>query len=150
MNEYDDRDARPDVLARVTAIERDLIGLDRRMLETFVSRDHALEVARVAIDKRLDDMNKFREAMNDAQRDFITRPEHETVAIQINDLRLAMRGIANEYVPKIDMGQQSTRLAAVEKSMSDLHTRYAMVALMFSTGVVIANLVLVFWSHIHG
>jgi len=137
-----------EVLERLTAVEHDILALDRRVVDALASRDTAIAVAVSTLESRLTHMNEFRAALTEQAATYITRPEYDTSTTQIDDLRLAMRSIASEYVPKIDMNTQSARLSALERALADLHTRYATVALLFSTGVVIANLVIVWWSHI--
>jgi len=58
-----------------------------------------------------------------------------------------MRGIAAEYVPKIDMGTQAERTSAIERAIADLHTRYAMIAMVVSGGIVMFNLAVAWWNH---
>jgi len=146
-----------DALERMTRLEADLHATDRRMADGFAMRDKALEVALYARDKALDValtsltahlavMNEFRGAMSDQQKQYITRAEHETLTSQVSDLRLSMRGIANEYVPKIDMDTQAQRTLAIERAIADLHTRYATIAMVVSGGIVAFNVIVAWWK----
>ena len=146
-----------DMLERMTRLEAEVHATDRRMSEGFVARDKALDVALTARDKALDValtsltahlavMNEFRGAMGDQQKTYITRAEHETLTSQVGDLRLSMRGIANEYVPKIDMDTQALRTSAIERAIADLHTRYATIAMVVSGGIVAFNLLVQWWK----
>lgn len=146
-----------DALERMTRLEADHHATDRRMSEGFAARDKMLEAALTSRDKALEValssltahlavMNEFRGAMNDQQVNYITRAEHATLAGQIADLRLSMRGIANEYVPKIDMSTQEARTSAIERAIADLHTRYATVAMVISAGIVAFNVIVAWWK----
>jgi len=149
-----------DMLERMTRLEADHHATDRRMSDGFVTRDKALEVALTARDKALDValtsltahlavMNEFRGAMGDQQKNYISRAEHETLTSQVSDLRLSMRGIANEYVPKIDMNTQEARTSAIERAIADLHTRYATIAMVVSGGIVAFNVIVAWWGKFH-
>ena len=148
------------MLERMTRLEAEFHATDRRMSEGFAARDKALDVALTARDKALEValasltahlavMNEFRGAMNDQQMNYITRAEHATLAGQINDLRLSFRGIANEYVPKIDMNTQEARTSAIERAIADLHTRYATIAMVVSGGIVAFNVIVAWWGKFH-
>lgn len=50
-------------------------------------RDRAIEIAQRSMEKRLDGMNEFRDALKDAQSSFITRREHELLLEDIDELK---------------------------------------------------------------
>jgi hypothetical protein len=122
-----------------------LAALDRRMTDAFATRDKALDVALSALNEHLGTMNEFRGAMADQARLYITRPELEQFARQVQDMQLAARSLTGEYVPRVDMGVMTARIEALERQQTALQTRYSMIALVFSTAVVLANLLLVWW-----
>lgn len=118
------------------------------MLDGFAARDRALDVALHGLDQKLHAMNQFRGAMQDQASRFITRVEHEQLIEQITQQALDARSIASEYVPRIDMVGMMGRMENVEKAQASMQARYAMVALVFSTLVVIANLIAAWWHQI--
>lgn len=71
--------------------------------EKFRARDLALSVAVGALDKRLDGMNEFREALQDQTRTFATRDVLDTMTLALNQLR-------------IDMSRYSTRMEELDKA----------------------------------
>jgi len=131
----------------ITAIA-DIVALDRRVTDGFASRDKALDVALTSLNAHLTVMNEFRGAMSDQAAEFITRKEHEQLLSQITEQALDARSIAAQYVPRVDMNAMTNRMENCEKQQATMQGRYAMVALLFSTGVVIANLVAVWWHQI--
>jgi len=137
-----------DMLGRLIALERDHQALAQRLTDALDSRDRALDVALKSLTQHLAVMNEFRSAMGDQQRSFVTRDEIHSAGAQINDLRLAMRDVAAQYVPKIDMNLQADRIAVAEKTIADLHTRYATLAIVFSVSVVVINMAIDLWPHI--
>jgi len=137
-----------DVLGRLIALERDHHALAQRLTDALDARDKALDVALKSLTQHLAVMNEFRGAMGDQQRNFVTRDELHSAGLQINDLRLAMRDVAAQYVPKIDMNLQADRISITEKTIADLHTRYATLAIVFSVGVIVINLTIDLWPHI--
>jgi len=133
--------------------------LDRRLDEAMETRDKALEVALASRDKalavaleslnaHLGVMNEFRNAMSDQAGRFITRAEHEEFGRRIADIQLSAQTIHGEYVPRVDMAIQTTRLENIERRMAELQGRYAMVALMFGALATVAGLVAVWWPKV--
>jgi hypothetical protein len=51
------------------------------------SIDKANDVAYTALDKRLESMNEFRQALKDQAGTFVTRPEHDMVLVDVRSLR---------------------------------------------------------------
>jgi hypothetical protein len=80
--------------------------LDERKAEfntRFESMDRAINVATEALDKRLDSMNEFRNALKDQTATFITKSDyqskHDELVKQIEDLKLSratMEGKADQ------------------------------------------------------
>lgn len=71
---------------------RDLTHMEGMTLKEYVTlKFEALEtattLAREAMNKRLDGMNEFRETLKDQASKFITRPEHDVLIKDINELR---------------------------------------------------------------
>jgi len=149
---------------RLAVAETRIAALEQRMLDGFQSRDKALDVALKSLNEHLLVMNEFRGAMSDQAAKFITRAEHEDLKYrsasfitraeheqlmgQITQQALDARSIAIEYVPRVDMVIMATRMENCEKAQAQMQARYAMVALVFSTMVVIANLIAVWWHQI--
>jgi len=67
--------------ARVLALEALTIRLD--------GTEKVTELSRAAMDKRLEGMNEFREALKDQQKNFISRQEFDLVVADIRVLREA-------------------------------------------------------------
>jgi septal ring factor EnvC (AmiA/AmiB activator) len=67
------------------------------MLEMFTARDKATKVALDTLDKRLDSMNEFRNAMADQASHFIRREEHDQLAAQINEMQRMIANFQGRY-----------------------------------------------------
>ena len=64
------------------------------------AQDQATNLARCGMEKRLEGMNEFRDALKDQAKSFITRTEHDLVLRQISSLELTraeMAGKASEF-----------------------------------------------------
>ena len=51
------------------------------------SIDKATEVAKISMEKRLEGMNEFRDALKDAQTSYVTKREHDLITSDIRELR---------------------------------------------------------------
>ena len=51
------------------------------------SIDKATEVAKISMEKRLEGMNEFRDALKDAQTQYVTKREHDLIQADIRILR---------------------------------------------------------------
>jgi hypothetical protein len=134
--------------ARMTKMEVELAGLDRRMTDAFIARDKAVDVALTSLSQHLTVMNEFRGAMQDQAAKFITRSEHNAVIETVNHVQLQARSVAAEYVPRVDMNIMARRIENLENLQHEQQGRYAMIAVLFSAGVVLINLCLAFWPRL--
>lgn len=80
-----------------------MCGMERLISEKFESNEKALITAKEALDKRLDSMNEFREALREQAAKMMTRDEynvnHEAFRNQLNELSKAkerMEGKASQ------------------------------------------------------
>ena len=75
----------------LTSISDRLAFLEQLTAEKFVARDRALSVALAAMDRRLDGMNEFRDALRDQAARFLPREEylaaHAAIAHDIDTAR---------------------------------------------------------------
>lgn len=64
----------------------------REVVEKFKSSENALNLARESMEKRLDTMNEFRDALKDASASFMRKEEYESkhalLQNQVDDLRM--------------------------------------------------------------
>jgi hypothetical protein len=72
---------------KFTAADKALVLALQSLTVRLEAIDKAQEVYRSALDKRLETMNEFREALKDQNKTFIARPEHELVVADIRSLR---------------------------------------------------------------
>jgi ethanolamine ammonia-lyase small subunit len=72
---------------KFTAADKALVLALQSLTVRLEATDKAQEVYRSALDKRLETMNEFREALKDQNKTFIARPEHELVVADIRSLR---------------------------------------------------------------
>ena len=61
--------------------------LEKRVMQRFDLNDRALDKAYAAMDKRLDGMNEFRDALKDQANRMATRSELEALEEKVEDLR---------------------------------------------------------------
>lgn len=72
---------------KFTAADKALVLALQSLTVRLEAIDKAQEVYRSALDKRLETMNEFREALKDQNKTFIARPEHELIVADIRSLR---------------------------------------------------------------
>jgi ethanolamine ammonia-lyase small subunit len=72
---------------KFTAADKALVLALQSLTVRLEATDKAQEVYRSALDKRLETMNEFREALKDQNKTSIARPEHELVVADIRSLR---------------------------------------------------------------
>jgi hypothetical protein len=84
--------------------------------ERFTSRDRALTVALVAMDRRLDTMNNFREALGDQASRFLPREEyiaaHALIAHDVDTVRIDL----SKYAVRVD---EYDKTSSVERAQLD-------------------------------
>jgi hypothetical protein len=69
--------------------------------------DRAVSMDKVALDKRLEGMNEFRNALKDQQVEFIRRPEHAMIVADVRSLRdsrATLEGKADQGAVTISTG----------------------------------------------
>ena len=81
-------------------VERRLADQKELFEKSQEAQDAATSLARLSMEKRLEGMNEFRDALKDQTKTFITRTEHDMVLRQISSLELTraeMAGKASEF-----------------------------------------------------
>jgi hypothetical protein len=69
------------------AEDPNLVSLKEFILEKFVALEKQTLLVQISLEKRLDGMNEFRDALKDQQRLFVPRTEHDKVLEDIRSLR---------------------------------------------------------------
>ena len=67
--------------------KKELLGVIRAVEAHLEATDKAVEVAKQGLDRRLEGMNEFREALKEQASHFVTKAEHAFVMADIRDLR---------------------------------------------------------------
>ena len=103
-------------------------SLRELMLEKFSALKDSMELSRQSMEKRLEGMNEFREALKDQTAKFITRNEHEAMMNNYNkdirelrESRAMLEGKANQSSLNIVLG---VSLVAILISIIDLIIRF--------------------------
>lgn len=112
-----------DCLSRITAIEAQIIGLKDLMKAEFEGRDRAVKASFDSNQRELVKMNEVREQLGAQKAEFVTRREHDLLVNSMHD---------------------------VQGKISNMQGRYAVMALVFSVGVVLINIMIDLWGHISG
>jgi hypothetical protein len=76
-----------------------LLGVEKATSLALDGVKRANDVEKAAMDIRLEAMNKFREALTDQTKRYITRDEHEQLVKQVEELRLfraSLEGVASQ------------------------------------------------------
>lgn len=98
--------------------------LDRRIVDA----NHATDLAREQMDKRLEGMNEFRQQLNDQTAKFITRDE--------------VQAKQDAYIPTINEVQR--RLSLIENSLANIQGRMWAIGVGFTILTVVINIALHF------
>lgn len=103
-------------------------SLRELMLEKFSALKDSMELSRQSMEKRLEGMNEFREALKDQTAKFITRNEHEAMMNNYNkdirelrESRAMLEGKASQSSLNIVLG---VSLVAILISIIDLIIRF--------------------------
>lgn len=98
--------------------------IDRRIADA----NHATDLAREQMDKRLESMNEFRQQLNDQTAKFITREE--------------VQAKQDAYIPTINEAQR--RLSLIENSLANIQGRMWAIGVAFTILTVVINIALHF------
>ena len=100
--------AEPHDQARSGLVER-LVYVERLLEEKFTARDRALSVALTAMDRRLDGMNEFRDALRDQASRFLPREEY-----------IAAHGamVRNMDIARIELSKYAVHVDEYDKTSS--------------------------------
>jgi hypothetical protein len=128
----------------------DRLGYFEKILdEKFSARDLALSVALTAMDRRLDGMNEFRDALRDQASRFLPREEylaaHSAIAHDMDGARIALSKYAvrvDEYdkTSSVERAQLDKRLDAMNEFRAQLKDQAATLMTRSETEALIAGL----------
>jgi hypothetical protein len=114
---------------------------DRLDLERHLANDQALRKAEIAMDKRLDSLNEFREQLADQQRTFLPRAEyngrHDQLEQRLDDLQtrmIAMTARLDEDVRQTDRSDRY-RLSVPSILFAALGVAVAIISLFVALGL---------------
>jgi len=156
------KDAQAHFITRDEVCSR-LIKLDKELDEsravniTVTAAISALKeagaVERESINKRLDGMNEFREALKDQTAQYITRTEHEIRHVQLDKDMEALKSIASSHITREEYDTKHTSLEkdikSLEISRAEINAKASLTSLYVAYGLTVVSIIIALVSLFH-